>query len=660
MTANSEIPLQASPFADDFVDVAALNARISTHLLDRIESVRRAALAGEVVPSKAIAVLGPAGGGKTHLFSRLRHVDGPRPTLILLRPYFGVSITLRDVLAVVIDQLCLPVHGGGRTQLEVVATHWHAAHESLEGAVGAVVSLLPEIAPAAHLARALLELSERAPSEAWADLAWLSGREPRTTADGVALAPLGEHDVLHVLRIVAVLAAPVAPVVLTFDQLENLAGDDDARVLGYGNLVSEIVDSLPCFTVVQLALTSEWMQSIEPRLSLPQKTRMAHDTFVLDGPDREQREQLLRMWYEQLAGRTPGRRKKRFPGPLSDEDLGHLLSAPGMTPRLLLAALSRAVSGEPLGLALEPASGPAEVARAGDAANGVGPRVLPLWRAEHARVIRELEDKERSELPVDAGELAEALNAALSFVPQVEVTSRTERDRIFTRVKAPGHELEMTYLTSLHHIGVAAALSRAAETAKTTKVVIVREKRFEFPAAWETVNERRAAFERLPNARWLWVERDDLARCLNLARLLSKARAQRLELAGSGMLSLAEARAALATAQAPDQWSSVAAITRWLSDVPMDRPAVGARVAVPAPVSAPAPASASAPAPAPASAPAPLSAPASTPAPASAPAPSTPPAPPTLRAWLSLGREVGRSAVSRYVEKVRTFVRRGG
>jgi hypothetical protein len=269
MTMPGEISLQATPFADDFVDVASLNAHISAHLLERVESVRRAAQAGESVTSTAIAVLGPAGGGKTHLFSRLSHQSGLRPTLVLLRPYFGVNVSLRDVLAGVIDQLCLPVHGDDRTQLDVVASHW-APGDDVDGGVRAVVSRLPGIAPAAHLARALLELRGREPSTTWGDLAWLSGREPRASAEGASASALSEGDVLHVLRIVAVLAAPVAPIVLTFDQLENLAGDDDARVLGYGNLVSEIVDCLPCFTIVQLALTSEWMQYIEPRLSLPQ------------------------------------------------------------------------------------------------------------------------------------------------------------------------------------------------------------------------------------------------------------------------------------------------------------------------------------------------------------------------------------------------------
>src|SRR5258708_34645424 len=105
MTMAEEISLQATPLADEFIDVAALNAHFSTEPLERTDSVRTAAREGKIVTSKAIAILGPAGGGKTHLFSRLAHQSGSRPTLVLLRPYFGVPMSLRDVLAAVIDQL---------------------------------------------------------------------------------------------------------------------------------------------------------------------------------------------------------------------------------------------------------------------------------------------------------------------------------------------------------------------------------------------------------------------------------------------------------------------------------------------------------------------------------------------------------------------------
>ncbi len=640
--------LHALPFSDDFVDVAALNARVSTILVARVADVRRAAALGERCPSTAIAILGPAGGGKTHLFARLRHHPEARATPILLRPYFGMSLSLRDVLAGVIDQLCLPVRGADTTHLDFLVARWldgeaegpksgeSIDHEGtsedaaltarVERAVGSLVSVLPEIAPAAHLARALFGLRGRDRSEMWEELAWLSGREPRARADSQTpqpslLAPLSEGDVLHMLRLLAVVAAPTAPLVITFDQLENLAGGDESRVLGYGNLVGEMVDSLPCLTIVQLALTSEWMQFIAPRLSLPQQTRVASDTLLLETPNTDERELLLRAWHAKI-GPEVGRRKKRFPYPLSPDDLSTLLTAPGMTPRLLLAGLKRVIAGKPL---MEHAASAPRVTE--DPAKNASD-VLSSWNVEHSRVEKELADKEASNLPVDAGELAEGLLSALSFVSSVEVTTRTEKDRIQTSVRSPGHELAVVYLTSTHHLSVAATLAKAAELAQTKKVVIVREKRFELPSTWEAVHERRAAFERLPNARWLWLSRDDTARWLTLARLLSLTRAKRLRRGASDeAFSLEEIRDETARALSPAQWQSVESITRWLSDIPRDH----SPPALPKPSTRPDVDTAKA---------------------------APPPPEPSLRAWLSQGRDLGRTMAIRYAARLRSLTRR--
>jgi hypothetical protein len=644
MTAARDVPLHASPFSGDFLDVAELNAHVSSRLHERIAQVRRAALEGTKLPTAAVTVLGAAGGGKTHLFVRLRHQLDPRSTLVLMRPYFGVSLSLRDVLAALVDQMCLPGHDGTLTPFELLTAHWLGQVDppSVDGAIAAVVSRLPEMAPATHLARAVFTLGEREPPAQWAELAWLSGREPREprTPDRVegpapADAPangngvLGEGDCLHMLRFLGVLAAPVAPIVLVFDQLENLASDDPARVLGYGNLVSEMVDSLACFTIVQLALTSEWMQAIEPRLSLSQKTRLASDTLLLETPDRQKRELLLRAWFERFASRSQNGRKTRFPRPLSESDLETLLTAPGMTPRLLLAAFARGLAGHAV-LESAPAARPA-------------PEDKALWASEHQRVRRDLEEKERSGMPLDAAELAEALASALSFVPHLEVATRTERERVLTAVNAPGHQLTLVYLTSLHHVSVGATLARATELAQTGKVVIVREKRFELPRSWETVGERRAAFESLPNARWLWLDGEEAGRCLTVARLSSRARAKRLRHEGADEpLSLAEVREEIRQASNPSEWESVVSIGRWLSDVPRSDGAAP-RIASRASSSSPATA---------VTAPEPIRE-------ASASVPAAVPAVLSLREWLSMGRALGTLAIREYAEKVRRL-RRGG
>lgn len=282
-----------------------------------------------------------------------------------------------------------------------------------------------------------------------------------------------------------------------------------------------------------------------------------------------------------------------------------------------------------------------------------------IWRAEYERVRAEQVEKERSNLAFDAAELAEALSSALGFASHLMVSHRTERDRVITSVKAPGHELAMVYLTSLQHGSVASTLVKAAELARATKVVIVREKRFDFPSTWETVQERRSTFERLPNARWLWLEREDLARCLTLARLLSKARAKKLDVPGSDEpLPLERLREAVLGMGSPGEWQSIASITRWLSDVPRETLTVFRELpreeVRPAPEARPSPATSS-----PAtSLPTASRLAASPPGPEPSQASGSPP--PTLRSWLSQGRDLGRSAVTRYVQKVRALVGRTG
>lgn len=674
-----EVPLQTAPFADDFIDVAGLNAHVSSSLGARIEDVRARARLGQRSPAKAYAVLGAAGGGKTHIFARLRHREGLRATLILLRPFFGVSLGPRDVLATVIDQLCLPVRGSALTHLEVLTAPWlgevdagsaageagdegvararpeaafpSAAMEAVraltpaeradrvEQAVSEVLQSLPEAAPAAHLARALFGLGELARAERWAELAWLSGREPRraegqerTEREG---APLSEADVAHLLRIVSVLAAPVAPLVLTFDQLENLAGDGDARVLGYGNLVAELVDTVPCLTIAQLALTSEWMMFIEPRLTLPQRTRVAGEVLTLESPDRAQREQLLRAWHARLGPPNGRGGRKRFPSPLSPEALEALLTAPGMTPRLLLVGLSRAVAGKPAEQGALTAEAPQP--RPQSRADGV----WALWEAERARVRDELEKKAEAGAAVDAAELAEGLTRALGFAASVETETGAARERSLTLVRSAGGAATVVYVTGTHHRSVGAALARAVELAQAGKTVVVRERRLEVPSTWGIACEHRAAFEQQANARWLWLEPDEVAHLLALARLWSRVGAAQVCLPGlEEVVTQAELRSTMAERAPPHTWRAPALIVSWLSDVPR-APASQA-----APTPSPTQASPQAPSPPP---------PPQTPSRVE-PAPPTPPAAepePTFRDWLRLGRRLGYAAVSRYADRLR-------
>ncbi len=552
----AELSLQAQPFADGLIDVAAVNADVSDVLAARIEAVAMAAAKqSNVALTRAYAVLGAAGGGKTHLFARLRHRSGRRPSLVLLRPYFGLGLAPRDVLAATIDQLC------AGNQLMALTAHWvgeptglsvSQRAQQIEQGVLRIVERLPHAEPAAHIITALLTVTGRVGAERWAELAWLSGREPRSVADRM----LSEGDVLVLLRVLAFIAAPVAPLVVVFDQLENLAGDSDTRVLAYGNVIAELVDTVPGLTIVQLAVTDEWTQNIAPRLSLAQRSRVANDLMVIHAPNRGQREALLRAWHTSLYnGAGPA-----FPAPLAASRLEMLLSEVELTPRKLLAELLDASNGlqrtEVLPLVVPVAVDGAVLADA-PAANAVmtaamprasrattppAPSIAHVWQYETERIADELARRTAEQLPCDDSQLAEAFSAALSFVDGVISETRQERSHVIIEVRATESPTatytalpcSLLFITGLHHSSVVAALNKGIELAKLGRVVLVREARFPMAETWALVQERRAEFERLGNTSWLWLAPADVLQSVALAELFSQARGKRVRLSDGG------------------------------------------------------------------------------------------------------------------------------
>lgn len=576
--------LQAQAYANDFFDVRSLNEHISAKLEARVDDVQRAAMHGDVSPSRAIVVLGAAGGGKTHLFARLRRHCGPHATLVLLRPYFGAALTPRNVLAACVDHICAGPAGDtdiAASQLALVAAYWLAdeqaraypamvlddiAHDGaperaarIERGIARVLTKLPRSMAAAHIVRALLTVAGANPPP-YETLAWLAGRD-----QGGDRPPLSESDVMQTLQILAVLAAPVAPFVVVLDQLENLASSDGARVVAYGSVISELVDVVPNLTIVQLALTSEWRQYIEPNLSLPHRTRVATSVNQLETPSREQRLALLQAWHEQAFD---GAVEPVFPAPLTATQLEELLDAPGMTPRLLLTALQHAYA---LPARLESAAGAAATLATTPtpttlAASPAAPS-LSAWERETERAASKLRRLVRAQQPVDAIEVAEGLAAGLSYIPNATVEVLTERATLQV-VFSAAHTVRFVIMNGLHHSSATAALAKATELAAADKVVLVREARCPLPASWEAIAERRTAFERLPNARWLWISDDEMRKLLALASAHSLIRAKRWESGNGVQQDEAGARAALAWAIEPTAWSTLAQAARYLADVP--------------------------------------------------------------------------------------------
>ncbi|MBP9087869.1 MAG: hypothetical protein KBG15_17240 [Kofleriaceae bacterium] len=639
---SAELSLQAQPFADDLIDVAAVNADVSDVLAARIEAVAGTAAGptAKVPLTRAYAVLGAAGGGKTHLFARLRHRSGRRPSLVLLRPYFGLGISPRDVLAATIDQLC------AGTQLTALTAHWVGDGAGLsaterarqvEQGVLRIVERLPHAEPAAHIITALFTVAGRVGAERWAELAWLSGREPRSVADRM----LNEGDVLVLLRVLACIAAPIAPLVIVFDQLENLAGDSDTRVLAYGNVIAELVDTVPGLTIVQLAVTHEWTQNIAPRLSLAQRSRVANDLMVIHAPSRGQREALLRAWHSSLYGGAG----PAFPLPLAAPRLETLLSDVEITPRQLLAELldasngiqraevraleavgasvpvrpgagatapgngaasvsavapgaptpatgSGAMTGNPVAAGAGTAPMPAPIARANRMNSPPAPSIAHVWQYETERIADELARRTNEQLPCDDIQLAEAISAALSFVDGISSATRQERSHVIIDVRAadpraannPLLPCTLLFITGLHHSSVVAALNKGIELAKHGRVVLVREARFPLADTWALVHERRAEFDRLTNTDWLWLAPADVLQSVALAELFSQARGKRVRLSdGSTPLPMDAVVDGLRPLLKPVTWSMVVRIV----GEPLVLPAVAVSVAAAAATAVP-------------------------------------------------------------------------
>jgi len=670
--------LQAQAYANDFFDVRSLNEHISAKLEARVDDVQRAAMHGDDTPSRAIVVLGAAGGGKTHLFARLRRHCGPHATLVLLRPYFGAALTPRNVLAACVDHICAGPAGDtdiAASQLALVAAYWLAdeqaraypamvlddiAHDGaperaarIDRGVARVLTKLPRSMAAAHIVRALLTVAGANPPP-YETLAWLAGRD-----QGGDRPPLSESDVIQTLQILAVLAAPVAPFVVVLDQLENLASSDGARVVAYGSVISELVDVVPNLTIVQLALTSEWRQYIEPNLSLPHRTRVATSVNQLETPSREQRLALLQAWHEQAFD---GAVEPVFPAPLTATQLEELLDAPGMTPRLLLTALQQAHE-SPQRLINAPVPSPATASPS--VINAATPAALPLpspWQRECERAASKQRRLARAQQPVDAIEVAEALAAGLSYVNHATVDMLTERATLQVVFSAASTVVRFVIMNGLHHSSATAALAKATELAAVDKVVLVREERCPLPASWEAIAERRAAFERMPNARWLWISDEEMRKLLALAAAHSLIRAKRWDASVGARMAESDVRAALAREIAPLSWPTLTQAARYLADVP-HAPVVVTRGrrgkkpadAVPTPdvVAYTVVAISNEPAVVVAATP-----PVATASVASHSVQPTPPAPADLKQWLDSGKQLARHTFAAYREKLANLRRR--
>jgi hypothetical protein len=539
--------IHADPWAQDFFDLATLNARASGAVEAAIEAIHQAARsAPPSLRSTSLVILGPPGAGKTHLFARLRRRVGPRAVFVHVRPLVHAEMNARFLLGEVVRQLgFLTTQGmpqasalvgsllgylggvGAEFPSTVLAEYAELAPDAREARFEAELERLLTIWPEVDESylRRLLAVPFAPAATGRALLTWLSGRDcdvAQLQRIG-ATASLGEEHAFAALRTLAAVAALGSPLVLVFDQLENLIDADGAgpRLRAYAHLAAECVDTLRGTVVVHLALDSEWQRGIEPAFNLSQRSRIVMRRELLELPRAAEREELLRRLHERVPGAP-----EPFPWPLGERRLARLRSAPGLTPRMLLIEFRKALDGEADDAADEQLLPVA--AEPHDAASSAPPEperrdLQGEWQSQlrHARDLIHRAGEERQSL--DAARLADGIFACGPFLPQVTVRV-SGKPPVQLVLESAGRSEAIALVQESHPRSAGTTLSRLTALSSNTAVLALRERAREFPPTWKETLRKQAALLETGRARWLDLEPQDCARLLALAALLQAAR----------------------------------------------------------------------------------------------------------------------------------------
>jgi hypothetical protein len=547
MTAWFLEAVHANPWGDEFVDLPALNASASDAIETAIRNVRETARTKPTaLRSTCLTVLGPAGAGKTHLFGRLRARLGPRAVFVHIRPLVGTEMTPRFVLHEIVRQLgfvsgevrqidalvgALVAHGTGNSTGFPRFFIEDTAHlepkvraEKLEGILSRLLETWQEL-DEGYLRCLLAVPFQKSPSDR-ALLSWLSGRE----LDAVQLeragatAALGEEIVVPALKSLAAAASVGAPIVVVFDQLENLIDREreSSRLFAYAQLTTDLVDTVHGLVIVQMALDTEWDRGIEPSFNLAQRSRLGMHRHLLGLPTPKEREDLLRLWVDRLPDKP-----QPFPWPLGERLLARFCGEAGMTPRMLLIALRQALDEGPVVPTADGGESDVEPARdAMEEENRTGDALSATWDeylSSARRLLDEVADQKRC---IDPWRLTDAILSALRFVPGVEPLDVRASRPAQVRIVRGSSEIHVSLLHQPHHKSIGAALTKLLDLARTHEVVVVREGAQEFPPTWSDTIARRSALLREPKAQWLSLEREDAARLLALDEMLRAARSR--------------------------------------------------------------------------------------------------------------------------------------
>lgn len=563
--------LHTDPWARDLIDLEALNAKATNAIVEALTDLHRRARAHApfVAPAAMVAV-GAAGVGKTHLFARLRKKLGPRAVLVHVRPLVGGEMTPRFLLGQIVQQLGYDSYG--LRQIDVMAgvalavatgqngrfpgaclEHLRglAAEEreaQIEEAVGTLLDRYPDL-DAGYLER-LLHVPFARPLVRAASLVWLGGRE----LDEAQAARIGVKDalpdgaILPALRTIAVVSSIAAPLLIVFDQLENLVDADSTggRIVAYGNLVAELVDVVRDLVIVQMGLSTEWDQQLEPRLGTSQRSRVVGRRITLSLPTAEQCRELLKLWIQGIpAPEAP------FPWPFTQAQLEEVCGAVGTTPRMLLFELGRVLDGEePLAIrARAPAAAGAREVEPDDALPGD-------WQERLAAARREIDEMAQT----GHGPEWQFLRDGIVFLGQMVGAvglAKVEQTEVVELSGGAG----VRFVALVHQSNNSSVRSCFTRLGRLQgSVLALRERWREWPPSWKATRLQWEELRKRPDLRWLWLEREDAARLLALASLLKNARSGDLIGADGRPVSLEVAVAWVRGTLEPAKWGISRAI----------------------------------------------------------------------------------------------------
>ena len=556
---------QAQPWASDAIDVESINQTTGQALLLSVRSLHMEAQHQSHPRTRVHLVLGPPGGGKTHLFGRLRRKLGPRATLVHLRPLVGADIRPRYLVGQVFGQLSKITHEV--TQIDSLVGSLIARtrgsdvekprlmledfrrldpndqHLHLEHIIEQCLEARSDLDEA--VLRALMQLPVLPTLFRTATLSWLGGFEldPAQSARISATGSLPDERLIGALRTLAAIAATTSPLVLVFDQLENLidASDSDGRVRSYANLIAELVDTVPGLVIIQMAVDSDWARDIEPRLGQAQKSRVLGQKQLLQLPTEAQRTELLQRWVQRIdAPEAP------FPWPFTASQVDTWTTAPGMTPRMLLLAAEQALlESQSTGVQENPPEPEA-----------LDDRLLRYWQQHIDAARNHLDEAAELQRGPEPEHLHDALLLLGSWLSPIYHTARDGAVCLELDTKP----CQVYLLHDVHPRTIAARMRRWLES--KGRHVILREQWRPFPTTWYAVNRIAEDLESRPGARFHWVSREDVARLLALRTMVMQARSHDLVDAMGQPVTDATVMQWMRRQLAPKQWPLVAFLTQ--------------------------------------------------------------------------------------------------